>query len=104
MELKDNGIIEIEKGKKKPVKCHIFKCNPIKRKLMVHEDVDNKNYTSISDCTTGYRLFGLHKVPSSVKPDDVTERLKEFIKHFTVEGIEKEFKRIENLQAQTKKD
>ena len=102
MELKDNGIVELEKGKKKQIKCHKFKCNPIKRELMVHEDVDNKNHTSISDYKTGYRLFGLTQKVSHIKPSDVTEKLKEYVKHFTVEGIAKEFKRIEELQSKGK--
>ena len=104
MELKDKGIIELEKGKKQQVKCYKFKCNPIKRELMIHEDVDNKNHISVSDCKTGYRLFALPKNISSVKPDDISARLKEFVKHFTKEGIAQEFKRIENIQSQTKKD
>jgi hypothetical protein len=104
MELTDKGIIELEKGKKQQIKCHRFKCNPIKRELMVHEDVDNKNHVSVSDCKTGYRLFALPKSISSVKPTDISERLQEFVKHFTKEGIAKEFERIENIQTQLKED
>lgn len=104
MELKDKGIITVEKGNKKQVKCHKFKCNPIDRELMVHEDIDNKNHISISDCITGYRLFGLPQKITSVKTSDIIERLKQFINHYTKEGIAEEFKRIETLQSQTKKD
>lgn len=103
MDLKDNGIIEIEKGKKKTVKCHKFKCSPIKRELMVHENVDNKNHTSVSDCITGYRLFGLPRKVSDIKATDITEHLESFIKHYTIEGIAEEFKRIESLQANSNK-
>lgn len=104
METKDKGIIEIEKGKKKSVKCHKFTCKPINRELMVHEDVDNKNHSSVSDCITGYRLFGLPIKISAIKSSDVIERLKQFIAHYTKEGIAEEFKRIEKLQAEIKKD
>ena len=104
METKDKGIIEIEKGKKKSVKCHKFTCKPINRELMVHEDVDNKNYSSVSDCITGYRLFGLPIKISAIKSSDIIERLKQFITHYTKEGIAEEFKRIEKLQAEIKKD
>lgn len=100
METKDKGIIEIEKGKKKPVKCHKFKCNHIDRELMIHEDVDDKNKVSVSDCITGYRLFELPQKISSIKSSDIIEELKKFIKHYTKEGIAEEFKRIETLQAQ----
>ena len=100
METTDKGSITVEKGNKKQVKCHKFKCKPIDRELMVHEDVDNKNHTSVSDCITGYRLFGLPQKISSVKSSDVIEKLKWFINHFTKEGIAEEFKRIENIQAQ----
>ena len=104
METKDKGIVELEKGKKKPVKCHKFTCNPIKRELMVHEDIDNKNRTSVSDYKTGYRLFGLPIKITSVKSSDVIDELKKFITHYTKEGIAEEFKRIEELQEEDAKN
>lgn len=97
MEFKDTATVTIEKGNKKKVKCHKFQCKPIKRQLMVHEDIDNKNQTSVSDVITGYRLFALPIKSTSVKPDDIKEKLKEFVRHFTKEGIKLEFERIENL-------
>ena len=100
MELTDKGIIAVEKGKKKPIKCHKFKCKPINRELMVHEDIDNKNHVSVSDCITGYRLFVLPKTIKNVNSSDVVEKLKSFIQHFTKEGIAEEFKRIEAIQSQ----
>ena len=100
MDTKDKGIVEIEKGRKKPVKCHKFMCKPINRKLMVHEDLNNKNHISVSDCKTGYRMFGLPINITNVKPSDIIEKLKQFINHYTKEGIEEEFKRVENLQSQ----
>lgn len=104
MELKDKGTITVEKGNKKQVKCHRFRCTPINRELMVHEDIDNKNHISVSDCITGYRLFSLPQKVTSVKTSDIIEKLKQFINHYTKEGIAEEFQRIENLQSQTKKD
>ena len=100
MDIKDKGIVEIEKGKKKPVRCHKFMCKPISRELMVHEDLDNKNYTSVSDCKTGYRLFGLPFKIDKIKSSDIVEKLKQFINHYTKEGIAEEFRRIENIQSQ----
>lgn len=103
MDLKDKGTITVEKGKKKSVKCHRFTCKPINRELMVHEDIDNKNFVSVSDCITGYRLFALQKKINAVNSSDVVEKLKEFIRHFTKEGIAEEFKRIETMQSQEEK-
>ena len=51
METNDKGNITIEKGVKKPVKCYKFKCKPINRELMIHEDIDTKDCTSISEIT-----------------------------------------------------
>ena len=104
METKDKGSIAIEKGNKKQVKCHKFTCKPINRELMVHEDIDNKEWVSVSDTITVFRLFKLQKKISVVQPSDITEELKKFIKHFTKEGIAEEFKRIEDMQNQTKKE
>lgn len=101
MELKDKGTVTIEKGNKKQIKCHRFMYNPIHRELMVHEDIDNKNHASVSDCITGYRLFVLPQKISAIKPSDITERLTQYISHYTKEEVIKEFKRVENLQ-QTK--
>lgn len=97
MDFKDNGEVTIEKGKTKKVKCHKFQCKPIKRQLMVHEDIDKKNTTSVSDVITGYRLFDLPVKPQAITPDHVKEGLKKFVAHYTIEGIAYEFRRIENL-------
>lgn len=104
MDINDKGNVAITKDKKKPVKCHKFTCKPINRELMVHEDIDNKNHTSISDYTTGYRLFGIPRKVDSVKSSDIVEHLKKFINHYTKEGIAEEFRRIENMQTPTEKE
>lgn len=97
MDFKDTATVAIEKGKTKKIKCHKFQCKPIQRQLMVHEDIDSKGCTSISDVITGYRLFGLKVSPNKVTPSDIKEELKRFVAHYTKEGIATEFKRIENL-------
>lgn len=97
MDFTDNGIIILEKGIKKKIKCKKFYCKPIERFLMVHEDVDNKNLTNVSDFITGYRLFSLNTKCSQIKSEQIKERLAQFIKHFTTDGIAKEFKRVEKL-------
>ena len=100
MEIKDKGSIAVDKGNKKQIKCHKFQYKPMNRELMVHEDVDTKNCTSVSDSLTGFRLFKLGKSIEKVQPNDITEGLEKFVRHYTLEGIDLEFKRIENLQSQ----
>ena len=97
MELKDTGIITVNKNQKQKIKCHKFYSKDIDRNLIIHEDIENKNYSSVSDSVTGYRLFTLNQQVKSVKPEMIKERLDKFIKHFTLDGIQEEFKRIENL-------
>ena len=97
MDFKDNGEVAIEKGKTKKVKCCKFTCKPIKRQLMVHEDVDKKGVVSVSDVITGYRLFALPITAQKVTPDHIKEELKKFVSHYTIEGIAMEFKRIEDF-------
>ena len=104
METKDKGSIAIEKGNKKQVKCHKFTCEPINRELMVHEDIDSKEWVSVSDTITGFRLFRLHKKIASIQPSDIDEQMNKFIHHYTLEGIAEEFKRIESLTEQNKKE
>lgn len=103
MDFKESGEVTIEKGKTKKVKCHKFQCKPIKRQLMVHEDIDKKGHTTVSDVITGYRLFALPITTQKVTPTDIKEQLKKFITHYTVEGIATEFKRIEDLLAEIRK-
>lgn len=102
MEIKDKGNIALDKGNKKQVNCHRFKCQSINRELMIHEDIDTKGCISVSDCTTGLRLFKLRKGISEVQPSDITNELDKYIKHYTREGIVVELKRIEDLQNQEK--
>ena len=97
MELKDTGIITVDKNAKQKIKCKKFFCKTIDRHLMVHESVENKNISSVSDSITGYRLFNIEHKINLVTPEMIKEKLKNFVKHFTVEGIAEEFKRIENL-------
>ena len=103
MDFEDKGEITIDKGKTKKIKCHKFQCKPINRQLMIHEDIDKKDFTSISDVVTGYRLFSLPIKSQKITPTDVKEGLKKFVSHYTVEGIAEEFKRVENLLKEIRK-
>ena len=97
MEFKETATITVEKGNKKKVKCYKFQCKPIKRQLMVHEDIDKKGHSTVSDVVTGYRLFALPITPNKITPSDIKEELKRFITHYTKEGIATEFRRIEGI-------
>lgn len=97
MDLKETGTITVDKNQKQKIKCYRFYSENIDRTLILHEDVENKNYSSVSDDITGYRLFVLNQKASTVKPELIEERLNKFIKHFTLDSIREEFKRIENL-------
>ena len=97
METKDTGTINVNKQNKFKIKCYKFYSPELERNLMAHEDVDTKNCSSVSDEITGYRLFTLHQSIGSLKQEHIQERLDKFIKHFTIEGIKKEFERVEEL-------
>lgn len=99
LEYKDNGLITIDKTKKKKVKCFTYDCKTINRKLIIHEDIDNKSITNVSDSITGYKLFGLPIKSDMIKLTDIEEKLEKYINHFTVDGIKEELNRIELLTA-----
>lgn len=95
MDLKDTCKVLLSKGSKQKVKCSIFYNKELERELAVHEDVDNKKRSSVTDVITGLRMFGLDKPADKVKMEELNERLDIFLKHFTVEETKKEFKRLE---------
>lgn len=103
MDFNENGTLTVDKGSKKKVKCYKFNCPEIKRTLIIHEDIDNKNHTSVSDFVTGYRLFSLPVKATAIKMESVQERLNWFIGHFTKDAIAEEFERIEKIINSTGK-
>ena len=66
--------------------------------MIVHEDIDNKNLTNISDLKTGYKFLSINKKPSEINIQELKEPLEKFIKHFTKEEIIKKLTRIEESQ------
>lgn len=102
MDFKDNGIVALEKGSKKKIKGFKLECPTINRTLIIHDDVDRRDSTTVSDFTTGYRLFSLPIKSSAIKMETITEKLEWFIKHYTVDAIREEFKRIELLLSSQK--
>lgn len=99
MELKEDGVIIIDKTKKKKIKCCKLKCKPLGRTIMIHEDVDRQDSTTVSDFLTGYRLLSIPKKYSNVTNVDLKEHLTKFISHFTLESIKEELNKIESKLA-----
>ena len=96
MDTKDNCKVLLTNNKLQKVKCYKFFHKELGRELAVHEDVENKNITSISDVLTGLRFKQIHKEVKKVTEAEVEETLNKFIKHYTIEDIKKKFKEIEN--------
>lgn len=96
METKENCKILLKNGKTQKVKCYKFFQKELERELAVHEDVDNKSRTSITDIKTGFGLRQFNKEIKKVTETDINETLIEFIKHYTIEGIKDKFKEIDN--------
>lgn len=99
MEIKETCKILLDKGNTQKIKCYKFFQTDIERELAIHEDVDNKNSTSITDTNTGLRLCKIPKEISKVTEQDIDLRLSEFIRHFTLEEVKKEFKRLDELKV-----
>lgn len=108
MDFKEDGVITVDKIKKKKVKCHKFHYKPLNRYLMVHADMDNQDQVSVSDFSTGYRLFKIQVKPDKVTSEQLIDKLEKYTNHFTIEGIQEEIQRLENkelelVQSQRKK-
>ena len=88
MELKDICKVTLDKGNKK-VMCYKFKHRQIGRELAVHEHVDCKSFTTITDVVTGMRLCDIQKEINKVTKEDIKEALERLIKHYTLEEVKK---------------
>ena len=97
-------IFNTTKNKYQKVQGDSYFCEEIKRTLLIHPDLDSDKLTSVSDLKTGYRLFGLNCKKEDVKQEQFLSCLDKFIKHYTIELINKEFERIEQLQEEKKKE
>ena len=103
MDFKTDGTITVDKIKKKKIKCYKFHCKPLDRYLMVHTDIDNNNYTVLSDFSTGYRLFKLQITTDKITPDEIKSKLEKYLNHFTIEGIKEEIDRLKNIELELAK-
>ena len=103
MDFKTDGTITVDKIKKKKIKCYRFYCKPLDRYLMVHVDPDNNEHTTLSDFSSGYRLFKVQTKINKVTPEEIKDKLEKYINHFTPEGIQEEIKRLENKELELAK-
>ena len=102
MKLED-GIITIDRTKKKKVKCFKFYHEALNRFLMVHKDIDNPEYISLSDFSSGYRLFKIHGTIEKVDMEKINQELEKYIEHFTSEGIKEEIERLTEKEESLRK-
>ena len=99
METKETCRILLDKGNTQKVKCYKFFQTDFNRELAIHEDIDHKSVTSITDILTGMRLCKIQKEVSKVTEQDIDLQINEFIKHFTLEGIINEFKKLDEKKV-----
>ena len=101
METKDTCKILLERATQK-VKCYRFKSREINRELALHEDIEDKNKSSVTDVITGMRLFTIPSKIKDVKEADVKERLAKFINHYTIEAIKTRVVELEKTTMEEK--
>lgn len=104
MELNKNFNASIKKGGTKKVKYSSFFHPVLNREFAIHTDIDNPNYTSVSDIITGYRLFGFPVKIENVNENQINQKFESYIKHYTVELINKELEKIELEQKENKEN
>ena len=100
MDFKEDGTVTVDKIKKKKVKCYRFHYKPLNRYLMLHVDLENSEHTTLSDFSTGYRLFKIQTKQDKLTPDEVKNKLEKYINHFTIEGIQEEINRLKNIEIE----
>lgn len=98
VDTKNDCKILLDKGVQK-VKCFKFKAKEFKgRELAVHQNVDYKALSTITDVFSGMRLCTVQKEISKVTEKDIKEALDTFVKHFTLEEILKRFKELNEIK------
>lgn len=100
VDTKDTCKVILDKGTQK-VKCFKFKVKDLnKRELAVHQDVDHKMFSTITDIASGLRLCGIQKEISKVTEKEINEALDTFVKHFTLEEVMKRFKELDEINKE----
>lgn len=101
MDLTETCKILLDKGNTQKVKCYKFLQTDFGRELAVHADAEKKNtLTSITDIKTGLRLCSIPKEVSKVNATDIDLSINDFIKHYTFEIIQEEFKRLDKANKE----
>ena len=95
MKIEESLKVLTDKGTKQKIGCYKFYQTEMNRELAVHPNIDLKDRTSVSDVSTGLKLFDLHKVFEKVGSSDIDEKMTWFINHYTLEEILEEFKKYE---------
>ena len=98
LDLKDTCKIKLDKGTQK-VKCFKFKMKELdKRELAIHQHVDYKTLSSITDVISGLKLCTIQKEINKVTQDDIKEAINTFIRHYTLEEVLKRFKELNEIE------
>lgn len=98
VETKDTCKILLDKGTQK-VKCFKFRIKSLKnRELAVHQNVDHKTFSTITDVISGLRLCTIQKEISKITDKDIKEALDTFVRHFTLEEILKRFEELNEIE------
>ena len=97
MELKETCKITLDKGAQK-VKCCKFFQTDFERELAIHQNIDHKSITNITDVKSGRIVCKINKEVSKVTDKDVNEAVDNFIKHFTLEEILKRFEELDEIE------
>ena len=101
METTENCKVLLEKGTIQKVKCYKFFQTDFNRELAVHEHVDHKTLSTITDVVTGMRLCGINKEIKKVTPEDINQAIETFTKHFTLDGILHRFEELDKNLVST---
>lgn len=80
------------------VKGYSFFNKELNRQLILHTDVDNKEYSALSDKLTGLRFFTIPHAFSKLDINIVESELQKFIKHYTIDLIKTELKKKEEVK------
>ena len=94
------SLCENKKDIIKKVKCYTYFNEELNRELAVHADYEDKSKSCISDAITGLRLTSIYKKFESIDTTDINISLDAFIKHYSIELINKEFQKHNNIEAE----
>lgn len=86
-------IIENKKDMTRKVKCYAYNNVELNRELAVHADYEDHSKSCISDVITGLRLTTIPKKFESIDISDINTSIEAFIKHYSIELINKEFQK-----------